>query len=85
LIFRSGFSTAQSVSEISGRGVGMDAVRDFVRREHGRIELRFTDDRRGADYRRFQTVVSFPGHWAVDSLDASADEARERDADAVAG
>ncbi|MBB5496092.1 ATP-binding protein [Paraburkholderia sp. MM5384-R2] len=85
MIFRSGFSTAQTVSEISGRGVGMDAVRDFVRREHGRIELRFTDDRRGADYRRFQTVVSFPEDWAVDSLDASADAARERDADAVAG
>ncbi|APA84811.1 MCP four helix bundle domain-containing protein [Paraburkholderia sprentiae WSM5005] len=85
LIFRSGFSTAQTVSEISGRGVGMDAVRDFVRREHGRIELRFTDDRRGADYRRFQTVVSFPEDWAVDSLDASADQARQRDADEVAG
>ncbi|MGF6633303.1 ATP-binding protein [Paraburkholderia sp. MM6662-R1] len=85
MIFRSGFSTAQTVSEISGRGVGMDAVRDFVRREHGRIELRFTDDRRGADYRRFQTVVSFPEDWAVDSLEASADAARERDADAVAG
>ncbi|MBB5424695.1 signal transduction histidine kinase [Paraburkholderia sp. JPY158] len=85
LIFRSGFSTAQSVSEISGRGVGMDAVRDFVRREHGRIELRFTDDRRGADYRRFQTVVSFPEDWAVDSLDASVEAARERDADEVAG
>ncbi|MDH6147746.1 MULTISPECIES: ATP-binding protein [Paraburkholderia] len=85
MIFRSGFSTAQTVSEISGRGVGMDAVRDFVRREHGRIELHFTDDRRGADYRRFQTVVSFPEDWAVDSLDASADAARERDADAVAG
>ncbi|WP_018431969.1 ATP-binding protein [Paraburkholderia atlantica] len=85
LIFRSGFSTAQSVSEISGRGVGMDAVRDFVRREHGRIELRFTDDRRGADYRRFQTVVSFPEDWAVDSLDGSVEAARERDADEVAG
>ncbi|MBB5464699.1 signal transduction histidine kinase [Paraburkholderia sp. CI2] len=85
MIFRSGFSTAQTVSEISGRGVGMDAVRDFVRREHGRIELRFTDDRRGADYRRFQTVVSFPEDWAVDSLEASADAVRERDADALAG
>ncbi|MBC8739635.1 HAMP domain-containing protein [Paraburkholderia sp. UCT31] len=85
MIFRSGFSTAQTVSEISGRGVGMDAVRDFVRREHGRIELRLTDDRRGADYRRFQTVVSFPEDWAVDSLEASADAARERDADALAG
>jgi len=87
MIFRPGFSTAQSVSEISGRGVGMDAVRDFVRREQGRIELRFTDERRGADYRHFQTVVYFPEAWAVDSLDKSADAAQshERDADTAAG
>ena len=70
LIFRPGFSTAQTVSEVSGRGVGMDAVRDFVRREQGHIELRFTDDRVGADFRRFQTVVWLPETWAVDSLDA---------------
>ncbi|HEY2022962.1 ATP-binding protein [Paraburkholderia sp.] len=78
LIFRAGFSTAQTVSAISGRGVGMDAVRELVRREHGRIELRFTDERRGADYRRFQTVVSFPEAWAVDSL-AAADDADDAD------
>ncbi|QCP53185.1 HAMP domain-containing protein [Trinickia violacea] len=67
-IFRPGFSTAQTVSEVSGRGVGMDAVRDFVRREQGRIELRFTDDHPGADYRRFQTIVYLREDWAVDSL-----------------
>ncbi|HLX00911.1 MAG TPA: MCP four helix bundle domain-containing protein [Trinickia sp.] len=67
-IFRPGFSTAQTVSEVSGRGVGMDAVRDFVRREQGRIELRFTDDHPGAEYRRFQTIVYLPEDWAVDSL-----------------
>jgi two-component system chemotaxis sensor kinase CheA len=77
-IFRAGFSTAQTMSEVSGRGVGMDAVRDFVRREQGRIELRFTDDRVGADFRRFETVVSLPQTWAVDSLDTR-DEADEAD------
>jgi two-component system, chemotaxis family, sensor kinase CheA len=71
LIFRPGFSTAQTVSEVSGRGVGMDAVRDFVSREQGRIELRFTDDRAGAEYRRFQTIVYLPEDWAVDSLGAT--------------
>jgi chemotaxis protein histidine kinase CheA len=30
LIFESGFSTAQIITEISGRGVGMDVVRQFV-------------------------------------------------------
>lgn len=67
-IFRSGFSTANAVTEVSGRGVGMDAVRDMLERERGRIELRFTDDKRGADYRRFQTIICLPETWAVDSL-----------------
>lgn len=35
LIFRPGFSTAQSVSDVSGRGVGMDAVLHTVREELG--------------------------------------------------
>lgn len=35
LIFRPGFSTTQSVSDVSGRGVGMDAVLSTVRDELG--------------------------------------------------
>jgi two-component system, chemotaxis family, sensor kinase CheA len=65
LIFRPGFSTAQTVSEISGRGVGMDAVREFITREQGVIELRFTDNHEGAEFRRFQTVVYLPQSWGV--------------------
>lgn len=70
LIFKPGFSTASAVSEISGRGVGMDAVNAFARREGGGIELRFLDADEGADYRRFETVVFLPAHLAV-SLDAT--------------
>ena len=40
LIFEPGFSTAQTVSEISGRGVGMDVVRRHVRTLRGSIALR---------------------------------------------
>jgi two-component system, chemotaxis family, sensor kinase CheA len=76
LIFRPGFSTAEHVTEVSGRGVGMDAVRDFLTREHGRIELRFTDDHVGAPFRRFQTIVHLPGQWAVDSVGAGAQPLR---------
>ncbi len=39
LIFRGGFSTAQSVTETSGRGVGMEAVRDILQRHGGHIAL----------------------------------------------
>lgn len=68
LIFRPGFSTAQALTEVSGRGVGMDAVRGMLAKEHGRIELRFTDEHRGAAYRAFQTIVHLPETWVVDSL-----------------
>ncbi|WP_028222166.1 ATP-binding protein [Paraburkholderia oxyphila] len=64
-IFHAGFSTAHSVTEVSGRGVGMDAVRDFLERKGGRIELRFTDSRQGADYRHFETIVYLPQTCAV--------------------
>lgn len=68
LIFRPGFSTAETVTAVSGRGVGMDAVRDFLAREGGSIVLHFTDDRKGAPFRQFQTVISLPERMAVDSV-----------------
>jgi two-component system chemotaxis sensor kinase CheA len=39
LIFLPGFSTAATVSDLSGRGVGMDAVRSAVARLGGRVEI----------------------------------------------
>src|SRR3546814_20622288 len=39
LIFAPGFSTAQAVSNISGRGVGMDVVRQNVQALGGRISI----------------------------------------------
>ena len=68
LVFCPGFSTAQALTEVSGRGVGMDAVRGMLAKEHGRIELRFTDEHRGAAYRGFQTIVHLPETWVIDSL-----------------
>ena len=39
LIFSAGFSTAAEVSDISGRGVGMDVVRTTVEQIGGRVSL----------------------------------------------
>ncbi len=39
LIFLPGFSTAEQVSDVSGRGVGMDVVRTNISRMNGSIEL----------------------------------------------
>jgi len=36
-IFEPGFSTAESVSDLAGRGVGLDAIRDSLRKVGGRI------------------------------------------------
>jgi two-component system, chemotaxis family, sensor kinase CheA len=40
LIFRSGLSTARFVTDVSGRGVGLDIVRENVEAVRGRIEAR---------------------------------------------
>jgi len=42
LIFAPGFSTAATVTDISGRGVGMDVVRSNVRKLNGRVGVRST-------------------------------------------
>ncbi len=42
LIFAPGFSTAAQVTNVSGRGVGMDVVRRNVEKLRGRIEIRST-------------------------------------------
>ncbi len=42
LIFRSGFSTADRVSDLSGRGVGLDVVRENITSLGGRVEVTST-------------------------------------------
>ncbi|URI11546.1 chemotaxis protein CheA [Aquincola tertiaricarbonis] len=39
LVFLPGFSTAQQISDLSGRGVGMDVVRSAVEAIHGSVSL----------------------------------------------
>lgn len=42
LIFQAGFSTAEAVTDVSGRGVGMDVVRRNIESIGGRIEIEST-------------------------------------------
>jgi two-component system chemotaxis sensor kinase CheA len=42
LIFQPGFSTAAQLTNVSGRGVGMDVVRRHIEKLRGRIEIRST-------------------------------------------
>ncbi len=41
LILRAGFSTRDAVTEVSGRGVGLDVVADRVNALNGRIDIRY--------------------------------------------
>ena len=43
MIFQPGFSTVEEVTEISGRGVGLDVVRRAVERLRGRIEVQSSE------------------------------------------
>jgi len=45
LIFHPGFSTAETVSAVSGRGVGMDVVRTNIEKIGGAVELSSTEGR----------------------------------------
>lgn len=65
LIFASGFSTADQVTEVSGRGVGMDAVKGFLQNEGGDVRIRFTDSNAAAEMRPFELVISLPDKFAV--------------------
>lgn len=43
LIFEAGFSTAKSINEVSGRGVGMDSVRSFIKEVGGDVTIVLSD------------------------------------------
>jgi two-component system, chemotaxis family, sensor kinase CheA len=45
LIFEPGFSTAEKVTDVSGRGVGMDVVRKHVQKLRGGIDIQSTPGR----------------------------------------
>jgi two-component system, chemotaxis family, sensor kinase CheA len=49
LIFESGFSTASEITEVSGRGVGMDVVRSVLDRLKGTVHI-YTQKTRGTTF-----------------------------------
>lgn len=65
LIFGSGFSTAEAVTELSGRGVGMDAVKQFLELEGGTIEIILDEGDELADFRPFATKITLPSSFYI--------------------
>ena len=59
MIFQPGFSTAKQVSDVSGRGVGMDVVKKGIEKLRGRVEIN-TNPGKGSTF-----VISLPLTLAI--------------------
>ncbi|HYX34732.1 MAG TPA: 7TM-DISM domain-containing protein [Oligoflexus sp.] len=59
-IFMAGVSSAKTVTEISGRGVGMDAVRGCIERLRGTIAVRLLGEGSLPHHQRFEFVIILP-------------------------
>jgi chemotaxis protein histidine kinase CheA len=63
-IFDFGVSTAKGISRVSGRGVGMDAVRGFLRERGGDVAIEFTGEAQ-LGHRPFELVFRLPSDAAL--------------------
>jgi chemosensory pili system protein ChpA (sensor histidine kinase/response regulator) len=66
LIFQPGFSTASEVSEHAGRGVGLDAVSNWVRENGGNIAVSTVS----GQYTRFKVVLPKTANTVLSSTAA---------------
>jgi chemotaxis protein histidine kinase CheA/ActR/RegA family two-component response regulator len=64
-IFQPGFSTAEMLSEESGRGVGLDVVRDSVSRLRGSLEVESTPGQGTAFTMKFPTSLAIQSAMMV--------------------
>ena len=60
LIFHSGLTTKDAASEISGRGVGMDAIRNFIRDKGGDVQVVLLDPSPRSAFRPFLLRLTIP-------------------------
>lgn len=63
-LFAPGFSTASAVTAVSGRGVGMDAVKAFVTAHGGDVALRLRTATASA-HRAFDILIHLPARFAL--------------------
>lgn len=60
LIFQSGLSTATEVTQVSGRGVGMEAVRTFLQEQGGEITIELENAGGEFGFTPFTFVINLP-------------------------
>ncbi|MBF0443276.1 MAG: Hpt domain-containing protein, partial [Oligoflexales bacterium] len=64
-IFESGFSTAEKVSDVSGRGAGMRAVKEFLGRLGGEIEIELSVPAPIEGYIHFRFRILIPRNLCI--------------------
>jgi chemotaxis protein histidine kinase CheA len=60
LIFTPSFSTAETISDVSGRGMGMAAVVDYLDEFKGSLDLEFTSEESEFGFRSFKLTIRIP-------------------------
>ena len=60
MVFRSGLSTAGQVSQVSGRGVGMDAARAFLAEQGASVAIVLLDEATELNFAPFKFVIRVP-------------------------
>jgi chemotaxis protein histidine kinase CheA len=74
LIFREGVSTAEQLTEISGRGIGMASIKRFLENNGASISIVLNQPWHGQDYLPFRFVIRLPADAFIDELpDAALD------------
>jgi len=62
IIFSSGFSTKKTLNEISGRGIGLDAVSASLHEIGAELDLRYVTTNQHARWRNFEIILRLPAH-----------------------
>lgn len=64
-IFADGVSTSKAVTDISGRGVGMGAIKEYVERLGGTIEIKLHNKDKDSDFLAFELILHTPSSKLV--------------------
>jgi len=62
LIFSPGLTTSLVVSDISGRGIGMSAIRQYFEEHGGTADIELTEALEGLDFHAFVLKLTLPPH-----------------------
>ena len=57
MIYRAGVSTRDQVTDISGRGIGMDAVKTFLEENGGNIDIELNGKKDNLGFRPFRFII----------------------------